>query len=89
MAENTNNNATKPTHTAYAVKREGRRLRYMRWLECGMARVDQNGVVHVFLDRMPIGGFTGYVYLSPIGTPPPSADPQPQRPGEKDDEDEE
>ena len=85
MADN-NNIAPAPTHTAYTVKREGRKLKFMRWLEIGAARTDANGVVHVFLDRLPVGGFTGYVYLAPVGTPPPSADPQPQRPGETDDE---
>ena len=34
--------------------------------------IDANGVVHVFIDRMPVGRLTGYVYLAPVGTPPPS-----------------
>lgn len=89
MAENINNNATKPTHTAYAVKREGRRLKFMRWLEVGVARHDQDtGVVQVFVDRLPVGGWNGFVYLAPIGKPPPSSDPQPQRPGEHDEDEE-
>jgi len=86
---NTNNSANIPTHTAFTVKREGRRLKLLRWLEVGAGRLDQNGVVHVFLDRLPVGGFTGYVYLAPAGSPPPSSDPQPLRPGETGDDDDE
>jgi len=88
MADNINNIATRPTHTAFTLKREGRRLKLMRWLEVGAARLDPDGVMHVFLDRLPVGGFTGYVYLAPAGAPPPSPDPQPTRPGEGDGEDE-
>lgn len=90
MASNTNNNDAKAhTHIAWTAKREGRKLKLMRWLEIGAARIEkETGIGHVFIDRMPVGGFTGYVYLSPVGTPPPSPDPQPQRPGESDDEDE-
>jgi hypothetical protein len=36
----------------------------------------------VFLDRLPIGGFTGYVYLAPVGTQPPVIEPTPQRPAQ-------
>jgi hypothetical protein len=63
--------AKKPlTHTAYAFKREGRRTG--RWLECGCARIENAGADghHVYLDRTPIGGFTGHIYLLPIGTLP-------------------
>ncbi len=84
MADNTNDNAKKPTHTAYAKKREGRRLHLWRWLEIGAGRLDKDGVVHVYLDRLPVGGFNGYVYLAPIGSPPPSPDPLPMRPGDSD-----
>jgi hypothetical protein len=68
------------THTAFALKREGRRLRLGRWLEIGAARLEGDGICHVFLDRLPIGGFTGYVYLAPVGTQPPVIEPAPQRP---------
>jgi hypothetical protein len=67
-----------PTHTAFALKREGRR--YGRWLEIGKARIESNGVIHVFLDRTPLGGFNGYVYLAPVGVQPPPHEPEPQRP---------
>ena len=65
-----------PTHTAFALKREGKR--HGRWLEIGTARQDSTGVIHAFLDRTPIGGFNGYVYFAPIGTAPPL--PEPERP---------
>jgi hypothetical protein len=70
------------THTAFALKREGRRLRLGRWLEIGAARLESDGICHVFLDRLPIGGFTGYVYLAPVGTQPPVIEPTPQRPAQ-------
>lgn len=89
MADNTNNNAKTPTHTAFTAKREGRRLKFLRWLEVGVARLEKDGVVFVHLDRLPVGGFTGFVYLAPVGSPPPSSDPQPQRPGETSDDEEE
>jgi hypothetical protein len=72
------------THTAFALKREGKR--HGRWLEIGNARMDSAGVMHLFLDRTPIGGFTGYAYLAPVGTQPPQ--PEPQRPAPPGDEEE-
>jgi hypothetical protein len=88
MADSTPINAKAATHTAFATKREGKRLKLLRWLEVGAARLDKDGVMHVFLDRLPVGGFTGYVYLAPAGAPPPASDPQPQRPGDAEDESE-
>jgi hypothetical protein len=73
-----------PTHTAFALKREGKR--HGRWLEIGTARQDSAGVIHAFLDRTPIGGFNGYVYFAPIGTAPPL--PEPERPAQPSAEDE-
>jgi hypothetical protein len=64
------------THIAFALRKEGKR--YGKWLEIGTARHENDGVIHLFLDRTPIGGFNGYVYLSPKGMKPP--DPQPERP---------
>jgi len=68
------------THTAYALRRESR-LR-SRWIEIGHARIyrDGNNVHHVYLDRLPIGGFSGHVHLSPVGVKPPEPEPQPERP---------
>jgi hypothetical protein len=71
-----------PTHTAFALKREGKR--YGRWLEIGTARQESTGVIHLFLDRTPIGGFNGYAYLAPTGSQPP--DSEPERPGQASDE---
>jgi hypothetical protein len=55
------------------------------WLEIGSGRIDEDGV-QVFLDRLTIGGFTGYVRLVPRGEQPPLL--QPQRPGPEGDEEE-
>jgi len=70
-----------PTHTAFALKREGRR--FHRWLEIGKARMEGPGKpADVMLDRTPIGGWNGYVYLAPIGTKPPDPDPEPHHPAQ-------
>lgn len=70
-----------PTHAAYALRRESR-LR-SRYIEIGHARIEKDGDVHhIFLDRLPIGGFTGHVFLSPIGVKPLDPEPQPERPVE-------
>jgi hypothetical protein len=62
------------THTAYAFSRLGKK--FGRLLECGKARVDkERNLVHVFMDRTPTTGYTGYIVLSPIGAPPPNAKP--------------
>ena len=74
-----------PTHTAFALKREGRR--HSKWLETGNGRQDINGVFHVFLDRLPVGGFNGYVYFAPIGAEPPLFEPE--RPAQRSDAEEE
>ena len=70
---------TNPTHIAYALRREGKRT--SRWLEIGKARLErENGAIQVSLDRTPIGGFNGYVYLSPTGVKPPEPETEPERP---------
>jgi hypothetical protein len=68
-------NSKSLTHVAFAIK-----PRSKGWLEIGSARLDENGTGHIFLDRLPIGGFSGYVHLAPNGTRPPVLEPQPQRP---------
>jgi hypothetical protein len=83
MAEN--KKIGSPTHTAFAFKREGRK--FGRWLEIGVGRAEEDGQIRVFLDRLPIGGFTGGVLLSPIGTVPEVPPPPPRRPGDNDDDD--
>jgi len=80
-----NNNSKAPTHTAFAFRREGRK--FGRWLEIGVARADGTGTIRVFIDRLPIGGFTGGVLLSPVGTEPALPEPPPRRPGETDEDD--
>ena len=68
-----------PTHAAYALRRESRAK--SRYIEVGHARIEKTGDVHhVFLDRLPIGGFAGHVYLSPIGVKPPDPEAEPERP---------
>jgi hypothetical protein len=70
-----------PTHAAYALRRESRTR--SRYIEIGHARIEKAGDIHqVFLDRLPIGGFTGHVFLSPIGVKPQDPEPQPERPVE-------
>ena len=76
----TNNKA--PTHTAFALRRQGKR--YGKWLEIGTARQDGDGVFHAFLDRTPIGGFNGYVFLAPKGMQPELSEPE--KPAQSSDE---
>jgi hypothetical protein len=63
---------------AFALRREGKK--HGRWIDIGTARLESNGVIHAFLDRLPIGGFNGYVHFAPIGTQPPEPEPNPKRP---------
>jgi len=76
-----------PTHTAFALKREGPRMRYRRWLEIGTGRCGEDGSFTAYLDRTPLGGWTGYVHFVPVGKePPPLAVATPHRPGSGADE---
>jgi len=70
------------THTAYAKRREGKTA--FRWIEIGMARIETDGTTshHIYLDRLPLGGFSGHVYLSPVGVKPEVPEGQPERPGQ-------
>lgn len=71
------------THTAYVLKRETRTSG--RWLEIGSANIESDGrndAHHIFIDRLPVGGFGGHILLHPIGTKPPDPQPEPERPGE-------
>lgn len=77
-----------PTHTAYALRRENpaeplKRERRVKgyWIEIGHACIESDeDLHHLFLDRLPLGGFTGHVYLSPVGVKPPEPEPEPERP---------
>jgi hypothetical protein len=77
------------THVAFGFRREGKK--FGRLVEIGTGRFDDDRKhAHLFLDRLPLGGFTGYVFLAPKGEPPPVRELKPQRPGQSgDDEDEE
>lgn len=77
--------AKPPTHTAYAFRRMGKKPHQGRWLEVGTGRLDKDGKFHTFMDRTPIGGFNGYVFLAPIGSGPPAVEQQPHRPDNEDD----
>ena len=73
------------THTAYAYQRTGRK--HGRLLEVGSGRIDRDrDIVHVVMNRQPIGGYTGYVVLSPLGVKPPPPLAQPQRPDDAGDD---
>ena len=65
-----------PTHNAFAMKRLSKTR--FKWLDIGKGRQDSDGTFHGFIDRLPVGGFSGYVYFAPIGKEPPA--PEPQRP---------
>ena len=73
------------THTAYAYQRTGKK--HGRLLEVGSGRIDRDrDIVHVVMNRQPIGGYTGYVILSPHGVKPPPLQDEPQRPGDDGDD---
>lgn len=75
----------KHTHTAYAFQRQGRKSG--RLLQVGTGRIDlDRNIAHVFMDRQPIGGYTGYVVLAPHGVKPEPPPPEPERPGDQSDE---
>jgi hypothetical protein len=72
-----------PTHLAYVLKRDTRTTGH--WLEIGSANIEsdgKNGAHHVFIDRLPVGGFGGHILLHKIGAKPPDPQPEPERPGE-------
>ena len=77
------------THTAYAFSRQSKKSG--RMLECGTGRIDkERNIVHVFMNRTPIIGYTGYIVLAPAGMPPPQAlPPAPETADENQDADEE
>jgi hypothetical protein len=71
-----------PTHIAFVKKHYTKKL--FVWLEVGKGRLDNKGHFHGMLDRLPIGGFTGYVCFVPIGSSPP--EPEAERPGADEDQ---
>jgi hypothetical protein len=73
-----------PTHTAFALKRETRtRFRYLEVGEAELQPDGRGGGHRVYLDRLPVGGFSGYILLHPRGAQPPDPLPEPERPGEE------
>jgi hypothetical protein len=71
-----------PLRPAMIFKREGKRPNQGRWLECGGGRVEKDGSVNIYLDRIPIGGWSGRVFMAgPDGKPP---EEKPARPGDDD-----
>jgi hypothetical protein len=75
MPNSSNGGRKKFTHTAFAFRREGKRMQFGRWLEIGVALKEPDGKMRVFLDRLPIGGFSGGILLSPITEEPPQEPP--------------
>ena len=75
-------NADPITHIAYAKKLEGRTT--FRWIEIGTARIesDGSGQHNILIDRLPVGGFSGHVHLSPVGIEPGEREPFPEHPSE-------
>lgn len=68
---------TKMTLTAWAYKRISRgRSASGYWLEIGKAGPGEEGEIKVYLDRTPLGGWTGAVRLRPAGAGPPQLPPQ-------------
>jgi hypothetical protein len=81
----------KPTHTAFALKRHCPRQRFTKWLEVGVGWQRENSSFQGFLDRTPIGGWTGFVHFEPVenGVPPlPPERPAQQQQQPTDDADE-
>jgi hypothetical protein len=69
-----------PTHTAFTLKRDSPAVAG-EWLEIGNAVFERGtgDIHHVYLDRLPIRGFSGHVVLTPVGTKP--EEPEAHRPG--------
>lgn len=66
------------THIAHAYQRTGRKSG--RLLEVGSGRIDAvRNVAHIVMNRQPIGGYTGYIQLLPIGVKPVPQDGQPEQ----------
>jgi hypothetical protein len=62
---------------AYTRQRAGRRRDKLGpWLEIGRGSVDEDGTVRIYLDRLPVGGFSGLVALALPGQMPPELLPR-------------
>lgn len=61
----------KHTHIAYAFQRLGKKSGQL--LEVGTGHIDADrNIAHVYMNRQPLGGYTGYVVLAPVGVKPPA-----------------
>ncbi len=71
------------THDAYILKtegmRKGRRLGF--WVNEGVARIEPDGSLFVYLHSTPIGGWDGRIRCKKFGEKPPEIKQTPQRPG--------
>ena len=73
---------TEKKHTAYAMHRQGK---HFRWVEVGVAGTRNDGTgFDVFLDRLPVGGFNGYVHIRTNNTRPDAATAPSPPSGEED-----
>jgi hypothetical protein len=62
--------AKEPTHYVYVLKRSGRRLEFGEWHRAGVGR-GPDGDIDLAIDYVPINGFSGYLKLCPMASPPP------------------
>lgn len=69
-----------PTHTAF-VKKYFTKSFLSGWKSARDGRIK---TFHGMLDRLPVGGFNGYICNVPIDSEPPL--PEPERPAEPSDE---
>jgi hypothetical protein len=74
------NDRKPPTHIAYTPRRDSRAV--IRWLEIGTAHIagDVTASHDIFIDRLPTGGFSGHIRLSPVGDEPSLPELEPSRP---------
>jgi hypothetical protein len=74
------------THTVYAYQRLGKKTGKL--LEVGSGYIDRDrDIAHLFMNRQPIGGYTGYVILSPHGVKPPPLQDEASRLGDSEESD--
>jgi hypothetical protein len=59
------------THTAWTFQRLGRKSGSLLEVGTGRIEADRN-IAHVYMNRQPIGGDTGYVVPAPVGVKPPA-----------------
>ena len=79
------NDKQQHTHIVYGYTNVSRRMRPYP-VEIGTGYFDERGIPHAHVDRMPLG-FNGHWTLVPKGSSPVLVpEPQPQRPGESEEE---